>query len=139
MSAGSISSYPIRTTPSGETPRRRLLSSSSVNVTTRLGKSCFRPFTCRRRSLSWPCHPYSLSMSNTSDTASPSFTKPASSIRARNVLPDPDAPNTPTDRLASVPRSSRIDAASIPCGEPNANASLPCALNTASMSACDAA
>ena len=54
-------------------------------------------------------------------------------------MPDPDAPNTPTDLLASVPRSSRIDADSMPCGEPSANASPPCARNTASMSACDAA
>ena len=132
----------MRTTPSVATPRRRLLSSSSVSVTTRLGNSCFNPFTSPRRSLSCPCQPYSFCISKTSDTASPCRTNPASSIRARKVLPEPEAPNTPTERPARLPKSSGMDAPSIPCGVPSIKADAapaPGARNTASISDCDAA
>ena len=101
-------------------PRRRVLSGSSDTIWTRLPNSWRRPGTKATvsPSVSWRARsPYSLCMSNTSDTARPVAIVPASSRRVRKLFPVPVLPNTAFERSTNRARS-RHTGASIPMGVP---------------------
>ena len=117
MSSGSISSYPICTSKSVCTPRRRAEAGSIVKTATRLGKSCLRPLAA------WPdsvfvCQPYSLCMSKTRFVATPRWRMPASRMRVRKLLPVPLLPKTPLERSTNFLRSRQTRVSSMSSGLP---------------------